>query len=713
MSTLLSIFPVTDPIVIFAIVTCLLLVIPFLMARAKMPGLVGLLLAGAVLGPNALHVLERDQSFILLGNVGLIFIMFTAALEVDLGVFKKYGLYTAVFGVLTFSLPQGLGTPAAHHLLGYDWPAAALMASIFASHTLLSYPVASRLGITKNRAVTTAVGGTMITDVAALLVLAVVAGTAKGDVDEAFWWRLGVSLAVYVSVIFFGLPRLGRWLFRRIGEDGVAQFVFVVASVFVCSAASHAAGVEPIVGAFLAGIALNRLIPHNGPLMNRIQFVGEAIFVPFFLLSVGMLLDARVLFSGIDTWIVILFMTGMVTVTKFLAAESTRLFLRFTKAEARVVFGLSIPQAAATLAAVMVGFQIELFDESVVNGTIVMILVTCTLGPWVTAKYGPVVAAKEAAASAEEATGPKQRVVVALRDLVTAQPVVELALLVRDAAQHQALHLVHGAKDDATLPEQVARGEKMLHDAVTLCSAADVAAHVATTVDDTVGAALVRAHKELQSTHFVLDWDFAAPKGSSAVLGRTVDRVVASVPAALVLTRNQHPVGTTRKLTLAIPAAPIADDELASAVSTVKRIAQQLGAPIEVLCEDATWSRVETVVSKTKPSVKITRSPLASWSSLEQALLDRTSTSDLLAIVGVRAAPRELARTPIAIAARFPNASLLVVYGATEPVTSSLGVSSASSPAEPSTAAPQASTPSAPSATAAPPTIPLVGPDED
>lgn len=707
MPTLLSIFPVTDPIVIFAIVTCLLLVIPFLMERAKMPGLVGLLLAGAVLGPNALHVLERDQSFILLGNVGLIFIMFTAALEVDLGVFKKYGLYAAVFGVITFGFPQTAGTFGAQFLFDYGWPAAALMGSVFASHTLLSYPVASRLGITKNRAVTTAVGGTIVTDVAALLVLAVVAGTAKGDVDEAFWWRLGVSLAVYVGVIFFGLPRLGRWLFRRVGEDGVAQFVFVLASVFVCSAASHAAGVEPIVGAFLAGLALNRLIPHNGPLMNRIQFVGEAIFVPFFLLSVGMLLDARVLFGGFEAWIVILFMTVTVTITKFLAAESTRLVLRFTKAESRVVFGLSIPQAAATLAAVMVGFQIELFDEAVVNATIVMILVTCTLGPWVTAKYGPVVAAKEAAASAEEATGPKQRVVVALRDLVTAQPVVELAMLVRDAAQHQPLHLVHGAKDDATLPEQVARGEKMLHDAVTLCSAANVAANVATTVDDTVGAALVRAHKELQSTHFVLDWDFAAPKGSSAVLGRTVDRAVAGIPSALVLTRNQHPVATTRKLTLAIPGAPLAEGELASAVSTVKRIAQQLAAPIEVLCEDATWSRVETVVGKTKPSVKITRSPLASWSSLEQALLDRTSTSDLLAIVGARGAPRELARTPIVLAERFPSASLLVVYGATDaPAPSSTelgrGAASASAPSE-----------SAPSAPAATPTIPLVGPNED
>lgn len=658
-----SFFPIADPIVIFAIVACLLLVIPFAMEKVKMPGLVGLLLAGALLGPNAFHVLERDQSFILLGNVGLIFIMFTAALEVDLGVFKKYGVHAIVFGALTFGLPQGAGTPGAHYLLGYGWPAAALMASIFASHTLLAYPVASRLGITKNRAVTTAVGGTMVTDTAALLVLAVVAGMANGEVNEAFWWRLGVSLLIYVSVIFFGLPKLGRWLFRRVPEDGVAQFAFVLAAVFVCAALSHSAGVEPIVGAFLAGLALNRLIPHNGALMSRILFTGDAIFVPFFLLSVGMLLDARVLFGGARTWMIMGFMIGMVTVTKFLAAEATRLLLRFEKAEARVVFGLSVPQAAATLAAVMVGFDLELFDESVVNGSIMMILVTCTLGPFIVQKYGPAVSAREAKAAESEQVGPRQRILVGLRDLVSAQPVVEIALLLRDAAQRQPLYLVHAARDDEKLTENVAKGEKMLHDAVALCSAADVPAETSTSVDDSIGAALGRSNKELLGSHLVLDWDCTPPKGNGAILGSAIDDLVRVKNVTLVLTRNRHPVSTTRKVTLAIPPEATAGPSLDAAVGTVKRIAQQLGAPVEVLSDEATWQRLERGVEAAKPSAKLSHHPLEDWASLAQALRDRTTTSDLLAIVGVRGADAALARTPLDIAARFPDASLTVVYG--------------------------------------------------
>jgi Kef-type K+ transport system membrane component KefB len=669
-----SIFPVTDPVVIFAIVACLLLVIPFAMEKVGMPSVVGLLIAGAVLGPNALHVLSRDQSFVLLGKVGLIFIMFTAALEVDLAVFKRFGLHAVVFGLLTFSLPQGLGTPAAFHLFDqFDWLAATLLASIFASHTLLAYPIASRLGISKNRAVTTAVGGTMVTDTAALLVLAVVAGMSKGEVGEAFWWRLGVSLAIYVSVIFFGLPKLGRWLFRRASEDGVAQFAFVLASVFVCAALSHAAGVEPIVGAFLAGLALNRLIPHNGTLMNRIVFIGDAIFVPFFLLSVGMLLDARVLFGGLATWKVMGFMIVMVTVTKFLAAESTRLFLRFTKDEARVVFGLSIPQAAATLAAVMVGFNLGLFDETVVNGSIMMILATCVLGPYFVSKHGPKIAAMEAA-KAEVPTGPRQRVLVALRDLVTAQSVVELSLLLRDAVHAQPLFLVHAARDDAQLSENVIRGEKMLHDAVTLCSAADVPASVATVVDESIGAALARSNKQLQGSHLVLDWDCQPPNGEGVVLGSAIDDLLEMTECTVVLSRSRHPIGTTRKISLALPPMSGPGEELEAAMKTVWRIAQQLGAPVEVLAQDEVWARCRETVEAAMPSVDVSAHSLESWPSLLQALRERTSTSDLLVVASARSAPLDVARAPLQVGSRFPDASIVCVYGAVSAAASRLGV---------------------------------------
>ncbi len=677
----MAIFPLTDTIVIFAVVAVLILVIPFAMAKIRMPALVGLLLAGAILGPNALHVLERDQSFILLGNVGLMFIMFMAALEIDLGVLKKLGFHALIFGILTFGIPLGAATPVALKVLGYATLPGILLASIFSSHSLIAYPQASRLGIGKNRAVVTAVGGTVLADTAALLILAVVVGMeAEGEITEAFWWRLGASVGIYVAAIFFGIPRLGRWLFRRTADDGNVHFAFVLAAVFVCAALAHTAGVEPIVGAFLAGLALGRLIPHNGTLMNRIVFVGEAIFIPFFLISVGMLLDARALFSGLGTWIMLLYMTIMVIVTKFAAAEVARLLLRFTKAESRVVFSLTLAQAAATLAVVQVGFNIGMFDETVVNGSIVMILVTCTMAPMVMARFGPEVQKRDAELAAATQTGPRQRVIVALRELASAQALVDLALLLRDSAQRQPLYLVHAAPDDEDVSTKLHRAEQMLHAAEALCAAADVPSEISTSVDHTIAAALRRATRELQGSHLVLDWDFAPPSGPS-MLGATVDELVRDTRRNIVLFRCRHPMSTTTKVTLAIPPCPLAEEVLLRAVEGIKRVAQQLGAPVAVLADADTWARVRALVEGAKPEVKVSHHPLESWASLKQALLDRVSETDLLAIVGDREAPPEIARTPIEVAERFPGASMLLVFGDEQASVAALPASGAASSA--------------------------------
>jgi Kef-type K+ transport system membrane component KefB len=674
------VFPINDPVVIFALVTILILTMPFVMARAKMPGMVGLLLAGALLGPNAIGVLERDASFILLGKVGLIYIMFTAALEVDLAVFKRYGLHAAVFGVLTFCLPQGLGTLVGYYVLGFPLPSAILLASLFASHTLLAYPVASRLGLAKSAAVTTTVGGTMITDTAALLVLAVVAGTAQGELSEAFWWRLGVSLGIYVSVVFFGVPRLGRWLFKRVGDDGSAQFVFVLATVFTVAGLAHWAGVEDIVGAFLAGLALNRLIPHHSTLMNRIVFTGEAIFVPFFLISVGMLLDARVLFDGFRTLLVAVSMTGTVIVTKWMAAHATRPILRLTAAEAQVMFGLSVAQAAATLAAVMVGHRIGLFDDTVVNGAILMILVTCTLAPIVVARFGQEVARRAAAAVASEPAAPLQRILVPLGNERNAGPLIDLAIVLRDDALHEPVHLTNFARDDEHVTQEVARGEKMLATAAEHAAAAEVPTLAVMRVDTEIGAALVRARKELRISHVVMGWPGVvetegpsaeepdAPVDPLLALGPVAAPVVADAHATVVLARLRYALGTTTRVSLALPPGRLGDPAFAPAIATVKRIAAETSAPLTVFAVRDELEPARATIAAIKPLCTIAMHPLESWASLNQALVDRLTALDLVVIYGVRPGDShdpEIPRAPAQVAARFPDVNLLVVYGPT------------------------------------------------
>lgn len=664
-----GIFPVQDPILIFAIVLILMLGAPALLGRFKLPGMIGLLLAGAILGPNALGVLARDKAFVLFGTVGLIYIMFTAALEIDLAVFKKYKLQGIGFGVLTFAIPQGLGLAVGKYLLGFSWPAAILFGSLFASHTLLAYPMASKLGLAKNRAVIAAIGGTMLTDVAALLVLAVIAGSASGEIDEAFWWRLGISLTVYVVAILVGLPRLGRWFFRRVREDGVAQFVFVLTSVFICASLAHTAGVEPIVGAFLAGLAINRLIPHHGPLMNRIQFTGDAIFIPFFLISVGMLIDPAVIFGGVRTAIVAVCMLGSVVVAKWLAAHGAGFLFRYSREEKQVMFGLSVAQAAATLAAVMVGFEVKLFDETVVNGSLVMILGTCILAPLVVDKNGSALAKSEAGKEDEEdADGSVQRLLVPIPDLESSRSILEFAMLFREPSQGQPIFplgvVLEGGEDTEA---KVAKNERTLKHIAAQLSAAEVPIHPMTRVESSVASAIAAASRDHRITDVLVAWD-GVRSAKSRRFGSVLDEVLLDRERTLIVTRLPSPLGTTERVLVAIEPRLVERPEVKVAIGRAKKVARMLGAALVVLSEQGEVKAVKSVVKDVKPSMSVTFEPLVAWSSLAQALTDRVKETDLVVLLesreGTTGPMGERLSLVHDVASRFPEANVLAIYAA-------------------------------------------------
>lgn len=659
-------FPIQDPVLIFAIVAALILLSPILLGRWRLPGMIGLLLAGAILGPNALGVLARDQSFVLFGTVGLLYIMFVAALEIDLAVFRRYRVHSVVFGLVTFALPQGLGYLVARYLLGFELLPAILLASLFASHTLLAYPIVSRLGIARSQAVTTAVGGTILTDTLALLVLAVVAGSARGEMTEAFWYRLGVSMALYVIAILFGLPWLARWFFRRISQDGVSEFVFVLAVVFGCASLSHLAGVEPIVGAFLAGLALNRLIPHGSTLMSRLEFTGEAVFVPFFLLSVGMLLDVRIFAAGLRSWAIALGMLACVTATKWLAAESTRLLLRYQRSEARLIFGLTVAQAAATLAATMVGYEIGLFDDAVVNGAILMILGTCVLAPLVTDKHGRLLAEAKGD-EPDEPHGPPQRVLVALANPTAAQPLIALAQLIRDPAQDQPVYPLTVVEEGRRADERVAQGERVLSKAVLQLAAADIPAVPLTRIDLSVPSGILRARRELRGTEVIVGWA-GRTLPTELFFGSMLEKLLRDPHYTLLVSRLVDPLNTCRRIVLAVPPDVDQERSFPSAARLVKRLANQLGARLVVLSVGAHEARVKRCLQSAKPSVEVSLWPLEEWSGVTQALVDRVGDADLIVLCEARARRRRwgtsVGELPDKLARRFPQTGLLVVYPA-------------------------------------------------
>ncbi|TDQ41773.1 cation:proton antiporter [Tepidicella xavieri] len=661
---MLDVLQISDPVAVFALVAFLILLAPIVMGRWQLPGTIGLLLAGAVLGPNGLGVLARDQSFVLFGTVGLLYIMFTAALEIDMVVLKRSKFHSIVFGLCTFAIPQGLGTLVGHYVLGFSWPAAILLASLFASHTLLAYPIASRLGIARNTAVTTAVGGTIITDTLALLVLAVIAGLTRGEVDEYFWYRLGASLGLYVFAILYGLPKLARWFFRHVGRDGVTEFVFVLAVVFGCASLSHAAGSEPIVGAFLAGLALNRLIPHNSTLMNRIQFTGEAIFVPFFLLSVGMLLDVRVFLADGRALLITTAMVATVTVSKWLAARLSSLLLGYSPAQARVVFGLSVAQAAATLAATVVGYEIGLFDDAVVNGAIVMILVTCVIAPWQVDRYGRLVAQDSADAPVLAPTE-RQRILTALSERSPSRHLLDLALMLRKPDHEQPIYPITVVQDNGNTTPQVAGAEQVLSDAVSYLSQAEVPASPLTRIDLNLASGILKARRELNATEVVMGWSEQS-RAPEFFFGSLMENLLRDRDFSLVVLRPREPLNTTRRLLLAIPPEADLEPGFQAGVGLIKRLSHQLSAPVMVLTEEEGAQRIFKRLRAIKPDCDLVPGKLPRWAGLRRVLQEHYRDGDLIVLLGARqgglAWKPVMTRLPEDLADTFPKANLLVVY---------------------------------------------------
>jgi Kef-type K+ transport system membrane component KefB/mannitol/fructose-specific phosphotransferase system IIA component (Ntr-type) len=659
-----SLFPITDPVVLFAAVAVIILVAPLLAARAKLPGMIGLILAGAILGPNALDWLARDQTIVLLGTVGLLYIVFMASLEIDLAGFRRYRAQSLLFGALSFGVPQGLGALMALHLLGFEFAAAILLASMFGSHTLLAYPIVSRLGLAKSRAVTTAVGGTLVTDTAALLVLAVVAGSTRGELNPAFWTQLSLSLLAFVILVLVGLPRLGRWFFRNVPGDGPLEFVFVLSAVFVSASLAKLAGVEPIIGAFLAGLALNPLIPQSSSLANRVQFTGNALFVPFFLISVGMLLDARVLLGDLWAWVIALSMLGTVIATKFLAAMVARLLFRYSREEGAVLYSLSLAQAAATLAATMVGYEIGLFNESVINGAILMILGTCILAPWIADRFGRRLAVAEEQRAAVESAG-QQRVLVPLANPATAQPLIDLALLIRDPKSEEPILPLTVAADGPDVEAQVAYGEKMLGQAVTHVVAADVPARPVTRVDMNISSGILRACKELRISDIVIGWT-GEVSTRERIFGTVLDQLLDARQRNLLVVRIAQPFNTTERIYFCVPPLAERDPGFPAAAAAIKRLASQVSADLHLITEAGRMGLVQQRLSRVKPTAKVEPSAITSWDRLLGKLEAEVDEHTLVVLYGSRRGnlswTARLDRLPAELGERLAGVNLLVVY---------------------------------------------------
>jgi Kef-type K+ transport system membrane component KefB len=554
--------PLTNPVLKFLLILIIILSAPLLLNKLKIPPLLGLIIAGAIIGPNGFYLMERDSSIILSGTAGLLYIMFLAGLEIDMGDFKKNSKKSIVFGLYTFVIPMVLGTLAGLYILKFSVFTSVLLASMFASHTLIAYPLISKLGVAKNRAVNIAVGGTMITDTLALLVLAVIVGMTTGEVNSEFWIRLIISILIFGLIVMLGFPIIGRWFFKRV-EDNVSQYIFVLVMVFMGAVLAEIAGIEAIIGAFLAGLAMNRLIPHTSPLMNRIEFVGNAIFIPFFLIGVGMLIDYRAFFQDMETIQVAAVMTIIATSSKFIAAWLTQKTYNFTVNERRLIFGLSNAQAAATLAAVLVGYNIilgettdgepiRLLSDSILNGTILMILITCTIASFVAQKGAKNQSLVDASSTGADEGESQEKVLIPISYSETTDELVNLGLIVKSKKNVEGLYaltIINNATRDEVAVKEAA---KLLNQASVTAAATDNFIHELLRYDINIVNGITSVVHEKGITDLILGLHQRTGI-SDSFLGNLTEGILTKCNTTTLIYKPVQPLATLKRHLIIVP----------------------------------------------------------------------------------------------------------------------------------------------------------------
>ncbi len=583
--------PIQDPVTVFLIIMAIMLVAPLLFERLRLPGIVGLIIAGVIIGPNGLGILARDNTIVLLGTVGLLFLMFMAGLETSLDDLKHNANKALIFGFATFAVPMAIGT-GAMMLLGYNLLAAILVASCFASHTLLALPVASKLGIMRNPVVTTTLGGTLIANVLALLVLAVVVRAHQGDLTLNFWLFLIPSLIVYTLAILWGVPKVGGWFFRRFGRDEGAEFIFVVATLFVASYVAQLIQIEPIIGAFLAGIGITQLIPQLSPLMNRIQFIGNTLFVPFFLISVGMLVNPWILVQERQSLLISVVMILVAILAKFIPALGSGKLFKFNLAGSMTMFGLSVAQAASTLAAITVAYEIELVDQSTVNGTIAMILVTCIASPWVTNRWGNKLKSEGAKKTSQDSQKsavmkpnqlPRYRIVVPVSNPDTEANLLQLALILVKVTEGTLLplHIIVDRQGEVS-PSAKTQQQQLLDTAETIAHAVVAKVEPIGRLDDSIEKGILRTAFERNANLIICGWKgFATYRDN--FFGSAIDNVVRRSEIPLLITRFNHPIQTTQRIFLPILETDLSSVTFLRTLALAKTLAEQLNASLRLL----------------------------------------------------------------------------------------------------------------------------------
>lgn len=656
---------ISQPVAIFLLVLLIILLGPVVFRPLKIPPIVGMIIAGMAVGPYGFGLLDRDASFRIFGEVGILYIMFQAAVEIDMFHLRQQYRRGLLFGLLSFALPMTVGVFGARYAFGTGWDTALLIASMYASHTLVSYPVVSRFGLQNTRGAVLAVCGTIVAVMLALLCLAGVVQTRIAGVFDfgRILWLLAL-MAVYCVAIGYAFPFVTRRFFRSNSEP-VTQFIFILALVFVASLLAQVIGLEAILGAFYAGLVLNRMIPGRSPLMKNIRFVGDSIFIPYFLIGVGMLINVGVIFRGWGVIWVAANMSAAALAGKWLASWSAQKMFCLDRSERMLMFGLTSGKAAATIAAVMVGYKYGMLTEDIMNGAVVMILICCIIASVVTERAAKQIRMQLTARDLEhEDIGETEfaRQVVSVSNPVTAEGLVRMAVSMRNRLNRNPMTLLYVRNGDDRRAR--AMGRTAMSEAANAAEEMDIEVRTMERFDINVTSALRNVAVEQEATEIVIGLHRKANIVDS-FFGSLIEQLLDTTNRMVIMSRCFIPIDTVTRIMVVVPRKAEFETGFHLWVSRLAMLAFNIEARLTFITYKETEEFLRTAIAEDKVEVDFRFEFLDSYDDFILLSSD-VADDDLLVVVGARKGSisysSDLEAMPGFLSRYFNRHNLLVVY---------------------------------------------------
>lgn len=664
-------FPITDPTLIFFVVLLIILFAPIIMGKLRIPHIIGMVLAGVLIGKYGLNILERDSSFELFGKVGLYYIMFLAALEMDMEGMKKNKSRLLIYGLLTCFIPFFLTYGMSIWLLHYSAKASFLLSCIMASNTLIAYPIVSRYGLQQKPSVTLSVGSSMISLLIALIMLAgLVASFSKHD-GVLFWVFFTLKFAAYCGVMIILIPRLTRWFLRRY-SDAVMQFIFVLSMLFMSAALSQIVGIEGVFGAFFAGLILNRYIPHVSPLMNRLEFIGNALFIPYFLIGVGMLININLLFQGSHILWVVFCIAFFGTLGKAIAAYIACLGFRLPLSSGHMMFGLTSAHAAGSIAMVMVGMHLlvapgtYLVNDDMLNGVVMMILITCIISSILTDRSSQkiILRDKELPDAEDDKKVSDEKILVPVKYPEYADNLMSLAFLVRNQKLNRGLICLNVVYEDKDMRYNQEQGRRLLEHCSQLAAATDVMTQTQVRIAANIANGIKHAFNEFQCSEIIIGMHMH-PEVSPKFWGEFHQSLFNGLSRQIIMARIRQPLNTLRRIQVAVPSRAEFEPGFYRWLERLARLAGNLDCRIQFHGREESLALINEYIKNRHPEVRADYTQMIHWNELPQ-LASQISPDHLFVVITARKGTvsykTALERLPEEITKYFSGTNLMIIF---------------------------------------------------